>query len=423
MKINEKGGYGEFKENTSYKNFMLEEDILKESVKIQDKLVKLRRKLHENPELSLKEYETSKFILKVLKEEGIEVETGFYETAVMATIKGDIEGETVLLRADIDALSVEEKVESSYKSKNKGVMHACGHDAHITWMIGTTIILNKFKNHIKGTVKILFQPAEESTGGARELLEKRDIINESPKVSYAISGHVWPDLDSGKIGIVNGSAMASANFFSITIKGKGGHAATPHKNIDPISIGNLVYISIQNIVSRLKDPINNGVISIGSFKGKGSFNIIPDNVTMEGTIRGENDKMVEELSDKIKSVLEGICSSFGAEYEFNIVRNILAVINDEKLVDIGIDAGEKLLGRENVINLNKGCMTGEDFSYYLKDARGLFVYVGNRNIEKGINAPLHNSFFSVDEDILSKTSAYFSLLTIDILNNKDNLIF
>lgn len=395
---------------------MLKEEILKEARNLQDKLVYIRRELHKNPELAYKEFETSKFILKVLKDEGIdEVYSNFHKTSVMAIIRGEGKGKTILLRADMDALKIDEKTGKEYASINKGVMHACGHDAHITWVLGATILLNKFKKYIKGNIKIIFQPAEEGAGGADELLKTRDIIEEEPKAVYAIAGHVWPSVDSGSIGIVNGCAMASANFFKITINGKGGHGATPHKSIDPIAVGNLVYTSIQNIVSRTRDPLASTVISIGRFTAEGSYNIIPDTAVMEGTIRAQSIDEVLELSSKIEEVLSGICKSFGAEYKFNATTAIPAVVNNENLVKIGEDTGKSIFGDNNVNILNDGCMTAEDFSYYLEKVPGLFVYIGNRNLNKGISAPLHNSCFDIDEDILFRASAYFTSLSIDIL--------
>lgn len=398
---------------------MLKDEILKEARKLQDRLVYIRREIHKKPELALKEYETQRFILSILKEEGIEeVYKGFYETSVMAIIRGEGEGKTILLRADMDALKIQEKDEKEYTSRNDGVMHACGHDAHIAWILGAAIILNKLKKHIKGNIKVLFQPAEESTGGAYELLNARDIITEEPRVQFALSGHIWPSIDSGKIGIVNGCAMAAASFFKISIYGKGGHGATPHKNVDPISVANLVYTSIQNIISRTNDPTSNSVISIGSFKSEGSFNIIPDDAYMEGTIRGESIGEVNELSSKIENVLSGICTSFGAGYKFDSTRTIPSVVNSKDLIKYGASVAENLFGEENTLVLNKGCMTAEDFSYYLEKVPGLFLYIGNRNLDKGIDAPLHNSCFDVDEDVLWKASAYFSSLSLDILDSK-----
>lgn len=394
----------------------MEKLILNEAKRIEDKLISIRRQIHKNPELSLKEFKTSELIYKTLKEEGLEVEKGFYETAVMTTIKGKVPGKTVLLRADMDALPVFEETKEEYTSKNRGVMHACGHDAHITWLIGATLILNKLKEHINGTVKIIFQPAEEASGGAKELLEKRNILKEFPKVDYILAGHVWPEIEAGKIGIVNGCAMAATSFFEMKIKGKGGHASSPHKTIDPIAIGNLVYTAIQNIISRLKNPVDQGVITIGTFKGEGSFNIIPNNVIMEGTIRGESEKDIRDYARKIENILKGVCYSFDADYDFEVVRIAPEVVNNEKLVNIGIKSYQDLFGDNSALRLNKGSMTGEDFSYYLKEVPGLFVYVGSKDIEKEANYPLHSSKFNIDESIISSASAYFSKLTIDVLN-------
>lgn len=395
---------------------MAKDDIKKISFEIKDKLVEIRREIHKNPEISLKEFNTSKLISDVLKNEGLDVEDDFYKTAVLVNIKGGQEGKTILLRADIDALPVCEETCVSYKSNNKGVMHACGHDAHISWIIGATIILNMIKDKIKGNIKVIFQPSEEAPGGADSLLKTRNIINEYPKVDYAIAGHVWPEIESGKIGIVNGCAMAATSFFEININGKGGHAASPHKTVDPISIGNLIYTSIQNIMSRTKDPTEQGVISIGSFKGEGSYNIIPENANIKGTIRAESEEKAKEYSKKIEEITKGICNAFGAKADVNLIRMAPPVINDESLVSIGLKSYKDLYGENNALYLNKGSMTGEDFSFYLENTPGLFVYVGSRSKDDREFYPLHNSKFNIDEDILYKTSAYFANLAIDILN-------
>ncbi|EJO5346532.1 amidohydrolase [Clostridium botulinum] len=394
---------------------MLTDRILEISNNIKEELIDVRRHIHQYPELSFQEFKTSKFIKEKLKKHDIDYIEDFYETGVVALIKGKKPGKTILVRCDIDALPIEESNNLEYKSLNKGTMHACGHDAHIAWTLGTAIILNDIRDNIKGNVKFVFQPAEESQQGAKEML-KRGILD-NPKVDVAIAGHVWPDIQSGKIGIVNGCAMACANKFKIEIIGKGGHGAAPQDTLDPIAIANEVYMAIQQIISRKVDPYDSVVISIGSFKGDGSYNIIPDKVEMEGTIRTLNQNKMNEIIDLIENILKGTVLIQGARYKFYATEGVYPVINNKKLVYLAKEASVKVLGESNVEVLTHGSMTGDDFSYFLNKVPGVFMYIGTLNNEKNINVPLHNCNFDIDEDIIYKATAVLSQLVIDYLNS------
>lgn len=391
----------------------MEEEIKKVVDEIKYELISIRRKLHSNPELSLKEYETSKFIYEKLKDFGIkEISNDIYKTAVLATIRGKNPGKTILLRADMDALPIYELNDCSYKSLNQGIMHACGHDGHVTWMLGAAYVLNKLKDKISGNIKILFQPAEEDEGGADELLKANDILTLEPKVDYAIAGHVWPELNTGEYGIVNGNAMAAANKFVIEIVGKGGHGAEPHKTIDPIAIANQVYIASQQIMSRRISPFSNAVLTIGKFIANGSYNVIPDNVVIEGTIRAENYSKVVEITNILESITKGITESQGAQYNIICSKPIKEVKNDKNLV---IKASQILDKTEHKVSiLNHGSMTGEDFCYFSSRVPSLFVYVGTKNIDKNIIYPLHNPRFNFDEEILENAVNLFSFLAINL---------
>lgn len=391
-------------------NFTADKDSYKD---LEKKLIEIRRHIHKNPELSLKEYNTSKFIVSKLREFGIEeIQDDIYETTVLATIRGGIEGECILLRADMDALSIEENNNIDFKSSNKGVMHACGHDAHVTWLLGAAYILNLNKEKLKGTFKILFQPAEEGEGGADVLLEHYDLLNTPPKVTKALGAHVWPEIDVLSYGLVNGCAMAAANKFEIDILGKGGHGAEPHKTVDPIALACSVYNSAQQILSRKLSPFSNGVLSIGIFKGEGSFNIIPSKVHLEGTVRAETYEGVCEITNSLEKITKGIVESQGGKYTLKIDKPILPVINDKNLV---IEA-------ENICNsigapltvLNHGAMTGEDFCYFSNKVPSLFFYVGTRNEEEGLTYPLHNCNFNIDERILLNTALLLATLASEM---------
>ncbi|WP_434303174.1 M20 metallopeptidase family protein [Clostridium botulinum] len=394
---------------------MLTEEILEIANNIKEELIDVRRYMHMYPELSFEEFKTSEFIKEKLKEHNINYIEDFHKTAVVALIKGRKEGKTILVRGDIDALPIEENNSLEYKSLNKGVMHACGHDAHIAWTLGTAIILNKLKDKIKGNVKFIFQPGEENQWGAKEMLKYG--ILENPKVDAAIAGHVWPDVQSGKIAIVNGCAMACANKFRIEIIGKGGHGASPQDTLDPIAIANEVYMAIQQIVSRRVDPYDSVVISIGVFKAQGSYNIIPDKVEMEGTIRTLSKDKMKEIIRLIDNILKGIVLIQGAKYRFDATEGVYPLINSEEFVYLAREAVVKVLGESNVEILKHGSMTGDDFSYFLNKVPGVFMYIGTLNNEKNINKPLHNCNFDIDEDIIYKASTVLSQLVIDYLNS------
>lgn len=386
-------------------------DIIKD---IEEELKIIRRYIHEHPELSLKEYNTSKFIIETLKKFGVEeVYDDIYETAVLAIIRGKEGGKTILLRADMDALPIFEETNLEFKSCNIGVMHACGHDAHITWMLGIAYALNKLKNEFKGNVKIIFQPCEEKEGGARELLLKRNILEEEPKVDFAIAGHVWPDINACEFGLVDGVAMGAAYKFKLLIKGIGGHGAEPHKTVDPISIANQIYTTSQQIITRRISPFSNGVLSFGKFIADGSYNVIPSNSYIEGTIRGESFKQVEYIKNMFKKTVSNIVRMNKGDYDLEILMPIKEVVNNHELV---IKASEIMKSEYYRLNVLKyGAMTGEDFCYFSERVPSIFFYVGTRNIEDNKIYQLHNSKFDIDESILLNTVEALSLLTIKLL--------
>ena len=392
-------------------------EVIKSSVKeIEEELKKIRRYIHENPELSLKEYNTSKFIKNKLKEFGIEeVYDDIYETAVMAIIRGKEGGKNILLRADMDALPIIEETKLEFKSCNLGIMHACGHDVHITWMLGVAYVLNKIKTDFKGNVKIIFQPSEEKEGGAKELLEKRNILLEDPKVDLAIAGHVWPDIKAKEFALVDGVAMGAAYKFKLLVKGAGGHGAEPHKTIDPISIANQIYVSSQQIISRKISPFSNGVLSFGKFIAEGAYNIIPSEVYIEGTIRGESFLQVENIAKLFKKTVDNIVSLNNGDYDLQILMPIKEVINNHELVYLAKNILEDL--NYNINILKYGAMTGEDFCYFSEKIPSLFFYVGSRNEKDDKIYPLHSPKFDIDEKIIANTVEAFSLLTIKIIEN------
>lgn len=396
---------------------MIKEEILKLSDELNEELINIRRHLHKNPELSSFEFKTSKYIYSKLKSFGIkDVRDDIYNTAVMAIIKGKEPGKTILLRADMDALPITEESKKEYCSINEGVMHACGHDAHMTWLLGACYILNKVRDKFKGNVKVIFQPAEEGIGGADYLLKNNDILAESPEVDVALAAHVWPSIDIGRIGIVDGVAMAAANKFTIKIIGRGGHGAEPHKTIDPISLTCQVYTALQTIISRNISPFSNSVLSVGLINTKGAFNIIPDMVEMEGTIRANSYSEVQNIMKKVKNLVEGIVLSQGGNYEVLEEKPIHSVVNDHNLVHYTKDTINALYN-DNVVDILKhGSMTGEDFCYFSNRVPSVFMFIGTKNPLKNILSPLHTDTFDIDESILKEASAIFSYIAIKYLS-------
>ncbi|WP_032122312.1 M20 metallopeptidase family protein [Clostridium amazonitimonense] len=393
---------------------MLQELILKKAEDIKEELIHIRRDIHAHPEFALEEIRTSEVIAEKLEAMGLEVQREIGVTGVIGTLRGTSPGKTILLRADMDCLKIEEETGLEFKSLNKGYMHACGHDAHMTWLLGAAMILSDLKEHIKGNVKFLFQPAEEVVGGAERMIKAGAL--ENPKVDAAIGAHVWPSISSGKIGIRYGEMMAAPDVFTIKIIGRGGHGAAPHTCVDPISIACQVYMALQTIVSRRVDAVDPVILTVGRFEAGNAFNIIPNEVIMEGTTRTLNKDLREALPGMMESIIKGITESQGGNYDFEYRFCYPPVINDNSMADLVKEAGGLILGEENIEIMKKPEMIGEDFSYFQNEVPGVFIAIGTLNEEKGINKPLHNACFTIDEDILHKASAVFAMSAIKFLN-------
>lgn len=388
---------------------MIEDKIKSIELKNNEKVIKIRRQIHSNPELAFKEFETSKLIKKELDKLNIEY-IDVAGTGVLATIKGSNNGKkTILLRADMDGLPIKEENDLEFKSTNDN-MHACGHDAHVSWLLGAAMILNDIKEELHGNVKLLFQPGEEK--GGSDIVIKENVLE---GVDVLATGHCWPTIESGKIGIARNCAMAATNTFEITIIGKGGHGAEPHNCIDPIAVGNAVYSSIQQIVSRKIDPVVPAVVSVCSFNSGISKNIIPDICILQGTIRAISQEKVLEISEVLEHMVRNICKAHGADCKFEKSAGGDAVVNDKNMIELGRKSALKILGDENIEMIDFPAMTGEDFAIYMKERPGLFMYIGVGNKEKNINYKLHNNKFNIDEKCLSTASSLFAQLAVDYL--------
>lgn len=379
-------------------------------------IVSDRRHLHSNPELSFEEFNTCKFIADKLRSLGIETCEGVATTGVVGMIKGkNPDKKTIALRADMDALPIQEANDVPYKSKVEGVMHACGHDVHTSSLLGTARILNDLKDQFEGTVKLIFQPGEEKIPGGASLMIKAGVL-ENPKPANIIGQHVMPAIPAGKVGFREGMYMASADEIYITVKGKGGHAAMPDKLVDPILIASHIIIALQQIISRNCDPKIPAVLSFGKFIANGATNVIPNEVKIEGTFRTLNEVWRKEAHQRMKKMAEGIAEGMGAEIEFTILNGYPFLQNEPELTKRLRSSAIAFLGEENVVDLDLW-MAAEDFAYYSQVLDSCFYRLGIRNEEKGIVSGVHTPTFDIDEKALETGAGLMAWLAMDELMN------
>lgn len=374
---------------------MIETLIQSKSKEIHDEIISIRRHLHQHPELSFKEYETSKYVQSILKNWGISFDV-VCETGIVGTISPSFETtKCIALRADIDALPILEENEVAYCSKNKGIMHACGHDVHTSILLGALKIINEHKEDLKHKVKFIFQPGEEKLPGGASLLMKENVL-ENPKVDEIFALHVFPELEVGKVGLKRGMYMASCDEIYMTVKGVGGHGAMPHQLIDPILTSAHIITSLQQIVSRNCSPTIPSVLSFGKIEGLGATNVIPNEVKLEGTFRTMNEEWREKAHHLIKKQATFIANGFGAKIDVNIEKGYPYLENDIALTEKTKQKLVNFFNVENVVDLPLR-MTGEDFAFYAQEIPATFIRVGVRNEEKGIVYPVHNSKFDSDD--------------------------
>ncbi|MCW3118402.1 MAG: amidohydrolase [Chitinophagaceae bacterium] len=360
--------------------------------------IAIRHHLHANPELSYEEYETSRFIQQKLKEFGIPFEIKA-TTGVVGLIKGRNPGkQTIALRGDMDALPIQEENEIPYKSKKDGVMHACGHDVHTTCLLGAAKILNELKDEWEGTVKLIFQPGEEKNPGGASLMIKEGVL-ENPKPAAIFGLHVHPGLQVGKLSFREGKVMASADEIYITVKGKGGHAAAPHLCIDPILIASHLIIGLQQVVSRNNNPYNPTVLSITSFQGGTTTNVIPGEVKLKGTFRAMDEAWRFKAHELIRKVATELVFSMGGEIDFLIDVGYPSVYNNEALNKLANGKAVEFMGAQNVEETEKR-MGAEDFGYYTQLIPGCFYRLGVMNVSKKITAGVHTPTFNIDENAI-----------------------
>ncbi len=379
---------------------------------MREEVVGWRRHLHRNPELSFHEEKTAQFVYETLGSFGDLELSRPTKTSVVARLIGAKPGRTLAIRADMDALPIEEENSFEFASKNPGVMHACGHDGHTAMLLGTAKILRGLKNKINGEVRFLFQHAEELyPGGAEEMVEAGVMDG----VDAVVGIHLWAPMEVGKVGVAYGPFMAAPDTFWITITGRGGHAAMPHQAVDSIAIGAQVVTNLQHVVSRNIDPLDNVVVSVTKFTGGTTHNVIPGTVEMLGTVRTLDPGVREKIPEIMERVVKGITEAHGASYGFEYQFGYRPVINDEEVTRVIEETVREVLGDET-LEVMRPNMGGEDFSAFQQKAPGTFFYVGAGNEDKGIIHPHHHPRFTVDEDALPYGVKMFVNATFKLLN-------
>ncbi len=392
------------------------ESVKKLSIENVEEVVSLRRHLHANPELSYKEYNTAKYVAEKLKLLGLKPMEGIAGTGVVALIEGKNPTKKVIaLRADLDALPIQEANSVSYKSQNPGIMHACGHDVHTSSLLGTARILNTLRNEFEGSVKLIFQPGEEKNPGGASYMIKEGVL-ENPRPTSIIGQHVMPLLPVGKVGVREGIYMASSDEIYLKVIGKGGHGAAPELTIDPVVIASYIIIALQQIISRNASPKQPTVLTFGRIIGEGATNIIPNEVNIAGTFRALNEEWRASGLQKIRKMAETIAEGMGGTCEVEISQGYPYLENNPELTRRIKKAAEEYVGKENVVNLDVA-LGSEDFAYYSHVIPASFYRLGTRNEAKGITSYVHTPTFDIDEDALKIGPGLMAWMAIQELSS------
>jgi amidohydrolase len=375
----------------------------------------IRRHIHQNPELSFQEFNTQNYVWQQLDAIGIANKQKIANTGIVAIIEGKNPSKKVVaLRGDMDALPIIEANDVPYKSNNNGVMHACGHDVHTSCLLGAAKIINQLKGEFEGTVKLVFQPGEEKLPGGASVMIKEGVLK-NPEVTNIIGQHVMPLLPVGKVGFRKGLYMASTDEIYMTIRGKGGHGAQPHQNIDPIVAMAQVITALQQVVSRVASPIIPSVLSFGKVIANGATNIIPNEVYLEGTFRTLDEEWRAKAHESIVKIAKGVSESLGCQCDIEIRKGYPFLKNNPELTQTAIDNAINYMGAENVVDLDIW-MAAEDFSYYSQELPACFYRLGTRNDAKNISSHVHTPTFDIDEDALPIGMGLMAWLAISELN-------
>lgn len=391
--------------------------ILSLSKKILPDVIKIRRALHERPELAFEEVATGKFIASELTRLGIKVRRGIGKTGLVGILNGSGRSGGVGLRADMDALPITEETGLSFASRNKGVMHACGHDSHMAMLLGAARILSALKDEIPGTVKFIFQPSEEKNpGGAPAMITDGALAD--PKVDAIFGQHITTDLPTGKLGFRSGPLMASADEIYITVLGRGGHGAKPHNAVDPIVISAQIIVELQMVISRMKDPLEPSVLTIGSIHGGTATNIIPDSVKLSGTLRTMNEEWRKKALVLIEKTAVQCTRGFGGDCKVEVSHGYPVLVNSESETGLAFGTASALFGKA-AAKIAPPQMGAEDFAYYLQKVPGSFWWIGAANKELGATASIHSARFKVDEAAFMYGAAQLASVAIEYLRSRE----
>ncbi len=366
---------------------------------IEAQLVQWRRQFHQRPELGFREQLTAAFVTGKLSEMGIKHQTGIAKTGIVATVDSLYPGPVLAIRADMDALPIQEENDVSYRSQHDGIMHACGHDGHTAIALGTAYYLSQHRHEFKGTVKFLFQPAEESPGGAKPMIEEGVLKN--PDVEAIIGLHLWNNLPLGTVGVRSGPLMAAVECFRANIFGKGGHGAMPHQTVDSVVVSAQIVSALQSIVARNVDPLDAAVVTVGELHAGTALNIIADTARMSGTVRYFNPDLEGYFGQRIEEIIAGVCQTYGAKYDLDYWRLYPPVINDASMADLVRSVALEVV--ETPVGLVPNCQTmgGEDMSFFLEEVPGCYFFLGSANVAKGLAYPHHHPRFDFDETALA----------------------
>jgi len=381
--------------------------FLNDADSLKDFIVSARRQIHMYPELAFQEVRTAEFVANTLERLGFSVKRGVGETGVVGLLLNDSSRPTVALRADMDALPIQELRDSPYKSRVPGVMHACGHDAHTAMLLGAAHILAKHRGLLKGNVKLIFQPAEERGEGALKMI--RDGALEDPKVSAIFGIHVWSELESGLVGVREGPLLAATGEIELRVRGRGGHGAHPEQTIDPVVTSAYLIVAMQTIVSRNLSALDSGVVTIASVRAGEAFNVIPEEASLKGTYRALTLEVRDLIKKRIGEIAESVCRAFGAQCELKLTDSTPPTVNHPLTTSIAREAAIELFGDKRVV-VPQPSMGGEDFAYFLQKVPGTFIILGSGNREKATDMPHHNPYFDVDEDVLPAGAALYAYL-------------
>lgn len=377
--------------STNFINFKAEAEALHEQ------LIAWRRDFHMHPELGFQEHRSAAIVAEYLRQLGYDVQTGIAHTGVVGLLEGEEGGPVVMARFDMDALPVTELNEVDYASRNPGIMHACGHDAHMAMGLGVATLLAKYRDQIMGTLKLVFQPGEEGMNGA-EVMVKEGVM-ENPHPDVVLATHVWIEKPIGTIAVTSGAVMAAAEKWTCVVRGEGGHGALPHQAVDPIVAASHIVTALQTIVSRDVSPLSTAVVTVGSIEGGDAFNVIPEKVEMSGTIRTYDPQVRETVLRRVREVFDGVSAACGTEAELEFSCLTPALVNDPQVSKVVRSVAESVVGPDNV-SVGDRTMGSEDAAFFLQEAPGCYFFLGAANAERGLDAPHHNPHFDFDEDAL-----------------------